>query len=138
MTPTAPLYAGYGYQLPVKPNSATKMWNAWHDTGTYAKKPIEGGIPTLKKDFSGWHHMYSKSKRKTFSNWKIAVNCMKEEIELVNSVSILDQLDSLFKLVSSFSDLLKKQRKDQKGETSEVLGLSKLPAKQQRIEATDK
>ena len=97
MTPV--MFAGYRCRLPVKPTLATAMWNAWHALGNYhAKKPIEGEILALEKDFSGWHQMYSRSERKHFWCWKIAIECILEEIAHANSMRVLDELDTLLNL----------------------------------------
>ena len=53
---------GYGYRLPAKPQSATNLWHAWHRTGPYENKPVQGGIPVMETDHIGWRKMYTKNK----------------------------------------------------------------------------
>ena len=70
----------YGYKLPVKPRSATNMWEVWFGIGPYQNQPVRGGIPTMEKEYAGWRKMYVNSEQKQFLRWQSAINLMTEEI----------------------------------------------------------
>ena len=101
---------GMDYRLPIKPRSATDMWNSWHAVGTYKDKPVAGGIPVLEKQGTRWRKSYTGSEKKMFSRWKISMDLLNEEIDLYG-IHILNELDSTFKSVSTLEKQLKENKK---------------------------
>ena len=101
---------GFDYRLPVKPRSATDMWNCWHGLGQCNSKPILGGIPELERHSKAWRKSHSVSERKMFSRWKTTMNLLSEERRLHGAL-IFVELDSMFNSVSSLMEILKERKK---------------------------
>ena len=105
-------FPGYGYKLPVKPRSATNMWEVWFGIGSHHNLPVRGGISTMEKEYTGWRKMYTSSERKQFSRWKTAIKLMQDEAAVLGGTSnALKELDGIFTAVSPFVDALKDRKK---------------------------
>ena len=110
-------YPGYDYKLPVKPKSATEIWNIWYGLDSFEGKPIEGGVAELvRTKGTKWRRDYESNENRMFSRWNCIIKLMNEEKGDSDLGPFLIEMDEIFetatsKYITSFYDKMKERRK---------------------------
>ena len=112
--PTTAKFPGDGYQLPLKPASATEIWSAWFGVGRYDGIPVSGGIEALEVQHkSKWRKNQSVKEKKHFYRWKAAVTLMREQFGDRDAETELDsflaEMDVVFENAGNFSPFVDKE-----------------------------
>ena len=106
---------GCGHELP-RVKKASDLWNAWFGLSKCKNQPIPGGIDAMEIQHKAlWRRLHDRAANRTFSRWKNAIKCVKEEQSSCQKSNFLGDMDALFRSVFNFQSVLRTRKKARDG-----------------------